>query len=287
MTSESDILRLWKFQDYAFNLGQFPLLMGIVNVTPDSFSDGGQYFSTQKAVEHALRLVDEGADILDIGGESTRPQSEPVSEQDELIRVIPVIQQLSEQTSVPISIDTTKAEVARQAIAAGAAIVNDISGLQFDAAMTSVCAEANAGVVCMHILGTPQIMQDNPHYVNVIDDICGFFEYRLNVLKEEGISEEQVVLDPGIGFGKTPQHNLDILSSIHRFRSLGRPVLIGHSRKRFLKAILNRPVDERSSGTHGVSIALAAQHIDILRVHEVAQTRDTLLAWKAVISQQD
>jgi len=261
-----------------------PLIMGILNVTPDSFSDGGLYSTFETACEHALELIAAGADLLDIGGESTRPNATPVPVVEELRRVVAIIKKLAPQISVPISIDTTKAEVAREALRAGASIVNDVSGLTFDPDMIRVCAEAQAGVICMHIQGTPQSMQIAPHYDDAVSEICGFLKLRLERLAAEGIPPERVVVDPGIGFGKTAQHNLEILSSIDQLHALGRPVCIGHSRKRFLKAILGQALDERSQGTVGVSIALAAQRTDILRVHDVAATRDALLAWHAVDS---
>jgi len=259
-----------------------PLLMGIVNVTPDSFSDGGAWFETNRAVDQALQLAADGADILDIGGESTRPGAEPVATADELRRVIPVIEAVQERCAVPISIDTYKAEVAREALRAGATIVNDISGLTFDAQMIDVCADSDCGVVCMHIQGNPQTMQADPRYDDVVGELVEFFRASVRLLTERGIAEERIALDPGIGFGKTATHNLDILSHVAAFQSLGRPVLIGHSRKGFLKKILNRPVDERLYGTIGVAIAAAMQGADILRIHDVAAVRDSLLAWQAV-----
>jgi dihydropteroate synthase len=276
------ITRLWTFGGQRFELGRFPKLMGIVNVTPDSFSDGGHFTRVDAAVSHGLQLVEQGADILDIGGESTRPGATPVSLKEELARVLPVIEALKRQSSIPLSIDTTKAEVARQAISAGASIVNDISSLAWDPEMIPLCAETDAGIICMHILGTPQTMQDAPHYEDVIGEIAQYFEARLLALEQAGISRERVVLDPGVGFGKTAEHNLEILSHVKEFRQLDRPVLIGHSRKRFLKAILGRPVEERLSGTVGVSVALAMQHADILRVHDVRAIRDALTAWDII-----
>lgn len=254
--------------------------MGIVNVTPDSFSDGGQFLAQGAAVRHALLLAEDGADILDIGGESTRPGAERVSIDEELRRVVGVISELRPQTDCLISIDTTKAEVARQALAAGADIVNDISGLTFDPSMPDVCAKSDCGVIAMHILGTPQTMQSNPQYDNVVTDVTSWLQQRLDDLTERGITAERIALDPGIGFGKTADHNVELLTHISTLRSLGRPVLIGHSRKRFLAKVLGRPVEERSAGTVGVAIAAAEQHADMLRVHDVRSTRDALLAWQ-------
>ena len=256
--------------------------MGIVNVTPDSFSDGGRFLAHEAAVEHALRLVAEGADILDVGGESTRPGADAVSIDEELRRVVPVIEQLACKTDIPISVDTSKAEVARQALQAGARIVNDISGLRFDSQMIEVCRESRCGVVVMHMQGTPQTMQIEPRYTDVVEEICEYFSERLETLGRGGIDAERIVLDPGVGFGKTAQHNVEILSRIVRFRELGRPVLIGHSRKRFLKKIIGRDVDESQFGTVGVSVALAQQHVDILRVHDVSANRDAIAAYRAV-----
>lgn len=272
----------WQVGGRALETGRFPLLMGIVNVTPDSFSDGGQFIEQSAAVDHALQLAGEGADILDIGGESTRPGSESVSEDEELRRVVGVIKALRPQTDALISIDTTKSEVARQALAVGADIVNDISGLTFDPAMPDVCAGSDCGVICMHIKGTPQSMQDDPSYDDVVTEVSAFLSDRLASLESAGIARDRIATDPGIGFGKTAQHNVELLSNVAALRSLGRPVLIGHSRKRFLAKVLGRPVEERTSGTIGVAIGVAAQHADMIRVHDVRETRDALLAWKAV-----
>ncbi len=274
--------RTWTFEGFRRELGQVPLIMGIVNVTPDSFSDGGQFLAQQAAVDHAMKLTTEGADILDVGGESTRPGANEVSLDEELRRVIPVIEQLVKLTTVPISVDTSKAEVARHALRAGACIVNDISGLLFDPDMIEVCRESRCGVSVMHIQGTPRTMQAEPHYDDVVGEICEYFAERLATLEQAGIAPERIVLDPGIGFGKTAQHNLEILSNISAFQALGRPVLIGHSRKRFLKKLIQREVDERLFGTVGVTLALARQHVDLVRVHDVAANRDALAAYQAV-----
>lgn len=274
--------REWKFLTRHFGWGSLPKLMGIVNVTPDSFSDGGQFLATDTAVEQALKLVADGADVLDIGGESTRPGAAAVDEAEELRRVIPVIERLASRVTVPISVDTTKAEVARRAVAAGAEIINDISGLQFDPQMIEVCRETAAGVICMHIQGTPATMQQNPHYDDVIAEICGYFAERLDALANRGVPAERVLFDPGVGFGKTAEHNLQILSQVDRFHELGRPLLIGHSRKRFLKKLLGRDVEERLAGGLGVSIALAEQGVEMLRIHDVAAHHDALVAWRTV-----
>lgn len=276
--------RVWLVGSQRWVMSGQTKLMGIVNLTPDSFSDGGQFDSVSAAVEYALKLAEEGADILDIGGESTRPGATPVALDDELSRVVPVVRELVRQTRTPVSIDTSKAEVARQCLEAGAAIVNDISGLAFDADMPRICRESACGVIVMHIQGTPQTMQVAPHYDDVIVDLCQHFTRRLSELEAAGIARERIVVDPGIGFGKTAEHNLQLLSHIENFHALGRPVLIGHSRKRFLKKVLGRDIEERDAGTLGVSLALAAQGTDVLRVHDVRATRDALLAWNTVLA---
>lgn len=281
---DPDLLRTWRFGPHLWRTGQLPQLMGIVNVTPDSFSDGGEWIAADAAVAHALELAASGADVLDIGGESTRPGADPVSVDVELGRVIPVIERLARQTRVPISIDTTKSIVARAALDAGACIVNDISGLTFDARMTNVCAASDCGVILMHIQGTPQTMQIDPRYDDAVLEIRTWLQLRCEELVSHGIARERLLIDPGIGFGKTAQHNLEILSHIAEFRSFGRPVLIGHSRKGFLKKLIGRNVDERLAGTIGVSLALARQHTDLLRVHDVAAVRDALAAWSRIIS---
>jgi dihydropteroate synthase len=273
----------WSFRGQTWELGGFPKLMGIVNVTPDSFSDGGEFLAPTRAIEQCLRLVDDGADLLDVGGESTRPGAVPVGEEEEIRRVVPVIAEVARRVSVPISIDTTKAAVARHALDAGAAIVNDISGLRFDPHMPEVCAHAQAGIVCMHMQGTPQTMQIDPRYTDVVREVADYLAQRLAALEACGIARERVVIDPGIGFGKTPDHNLTILKNIARFRALGRPVLIGHSRKRFLAKILGRTLDETSAATLGVSVAAALAGADLLRVHDVRATRDVLAACWAVL----
>lgn len=272
----------WRIRGSELRLCDSPLFMGIVNVTPDSFSDGGRFLQFDAAVQHALSLVAEGADLLDVGGESTRPGSDPVPLDEELARVVPVVARLANATSIPISVDTCKAEVARQALLAGARIVNDISGLRFDPEIVEVCRELGAGVVCMHIQGTPRTMQDNPTYGNVVEEVLRYFAERLDALTAAGLPAESIVLDPGIGFGKTAEHNLELLAGIPRLRELGRPVLIGHSRKRFVKRVLGRPVDERLYGTIGISIAAAARGASVLRVHDVAASRDAWLAFQAV-----
>lgn len=273
--------RDWEFEGFRSTPGDRPLIMGIVNVTPDSFSDGGRFLQTDLAVEQALRLTEQGADLLDIGGESTRPASAQVAEDEELQRVIPVIERLATRVTVPISIDTSKASVARRAIQVGARIVNDISGLRFDPRMIDVCRDSTCGIICMHMQGTPQTMQIAPQYTNVVEEICEFFRERLQIMADAGIAANRVALDPGVGFGKTAQHNIEILNSITRFQALGRPILIGHSRKGFLQKVTGRPVDERLFGTVGVSVGVAHQGVEMIRVHDVAANRDAVTAFLA------
>ncbi len=244
--------------------------MGILNVTPDSFFDGGRYFNLQKAVDHAFRLIDEGADILDIGGESTRPGAEPVSIDEELRRVIPVIEALTKRISIPISIDTYKARVAEEAIQAGATIVNDISGLRFDPEMPSVVSKYRVPVVIMHIKGTPKDMQKNPHYEALIPEIIEYLRKSIVIAKQAGVDENMIIIDPGIGFGKLPEHNLQIIKNLREFSNLGKPILIGVSRKSFIGKILNdAPPDERLEGTAAAVAASVLNGANIVRVHDV------------------
>ncbi len=281
--TDGDTVFSWRVGDQSLTRTSLPLLMGILNVTPDSFSDGGLFKSRDKAIEQALQLAEDGANIIDVGGESTRPGAVPVSLAEELQRTIPVITEICRRIGVPVSIDTTKAEVARQAIAAGALIVNDISGMTFDAKMSQVCAEGDAAVCVMHILGTPETMQVAPVYNNVVKEVSEFLGRCLKRCAEAGMSSDRICLDPGIGFGKTADHNLQLMQAIHDLQKTHRrPVLIGHSRKRFLSKILGRGVDERTFGTAGVSIALAENGADVLRVHDVRATKDALLAWDTV-----
>jgi len=276
-------LRNWKVGNQIFKLRGEAELMGIVNVTPDSFSDGGEFLDASQAVEHALQLESDGALILDIGGESTRPGAKPVLVEEELKRVLPVIRQLRDQTRCVISIDTTKSQVAREALQAGADVVNDISGLTFDSEMPTVCAETKCGVIAMHIRGTPQTMQDNPTYDDVVQDVKDFLSQRIIALTDAGIEEERLMLDPGIGFGKTATHNLELMQHLDQLRELKRPLLVGHSRKRFLKKILGREVEERTAGTIGVSLALRFLGADLIRVHDVRAVKDALTACKTLL----
>jgi len=261
--------------------GFAPLVMGILNVTPDSFSDGGRHLDIEAAVAAALAMQHAGADIIDIGGESTRPYSEPVDADEELRRVEPVIQQLRGQLEIPISIDTSKASVARGAIAAGAEIINDVTGLQGDPDMATVAADYGVGVCVMHMQGTPQTMQNNPMYGNVVDEIADYLAQRLDWCLNRGIERNRICLDPGIGFGKTHEHNLELIRNVTRFLSLGRPILIGHSRKGFIGKLLGDKSADRDAGTLGVTLAVAAAGANIVRVHAVQPSVDALRLFRA------
>src|SRR3990172_4076326 len=236
-------------QDAEINLSRRALIMGVPNITPDSFSDGGRFLDPTKALRHAKEMVAAGADLIDVGGESTRPGAEPISSEEELHRVIPVIERLSQEIPVPVSIDTYKAEVARKALQAGARWVNDISSLRFDPKMVALIAESQAPVVLMHMKGTPMDMQRDPRYESVIGEIYSFLEERIEFAVSAGIRREQIIIDPGIGFGKRTQDNLMILAGLDRFQSLGRPILLGTSRKSFIGQVLDLPVDERLERT--------------------------------------
>jgi len=263
------------------NFGRLPLLMGIINVTPDSFSDGGRFFAPQAAVDQGLRLADEGAVILDVGGQSTRPGSSPVDPQEELRRVVPVVAALAEKSSAVVSIDTSKAVVAREAVAAGAQIINDVSALVADPEMLAVAVESHAGVCVMHMQGTPRSMQDKPTYDDVVEDVFRYLRQRRDALTTAGITTDRIAVDPGIGFGKTPEHNLSLLRAAWRFHELGCPVLVGHSRKSFIGVVLDDADCDRTAGTIGAALALARQGVQILRVHDVAPVRQALLLCEA------
>lgn len=255
--------------------------MGIVNVTPDSFSDGGKFASTNLAVEHALQLITEGADILDIGGESTRPGAIPVSLDEELSRVIPVIEALSKVTNVPISIDTYKPEVMRQAITSGADIVNDVRALQEPGAL-EIVADSSAGICLMHMQGNPQTMQIDPHYDNVVDDVKQFLLERLHAAEQAGISKERILLDPGFGFGKRTVHNIALIQNLDQLAAIGQPLLVGLSRKSVLGAIVGGDEQQRLHAGLAASVISAMKGAKILRVHDVKATVDALKVVSAV-----
>ena len=261
---------------------QLPCIMGVVNVTPDSFSDGGRHFSADAALSQALLLVREGAAIVDIGGESTRPGSEPVPLEEELRRVVPVVEALAGSVGVPISVDTMKAEVARRALAAGAALVNDVSALRYDEAMVEVVAESGCPVCLMHMRGQPKTMQDDPRYDDVVDEVLRFLEERMVWALARGLREDQLLVDPGIGFGKTVAHNLELLAGLARFATLGRPVVLGASRKRFLGAILGAEPQGRVIGTVTTTVLGFEAGAHIFRVHDVKPNFEALRVALAV-----
>jgi len=269
--------------------------MGIINVTPDSFSDGGNFFDVDKAVHQGQKLVDDGADIIDIGGESTRPFSEPVPVEEEIARVIPVIEKLADLVAVPISIDTMKAVVARRAIEAGASIINDISALRFDPEIAAVAKEFDTPVVLMHMLGNPKTMQVSPSYDNLIGDISGFFKDAIARAEKHGISKSKLIVDPGIGFGKTVTHNLLLIRHLQSFKSLGAPILVGPSRKSFIRKLVkdencddippDLPIVE--IGTQAAVAAAVLHGAHIVRVHDVANTRATIRILDALMNAND
>ena len=261
-----------------------PRVMGIVNVTSDSFSDGGQHNSAAAAIVHGLRLVSEGADLLDIGGESTRPGAEAVSEDEELSRVIPVIEALAKQVQVPISIDTSKPGVMRAAVAAGAGMINDVYALRRDGALDAAAALA-VPVVLAHMQGEPRTMQDAPHYDDVVAEVYGFFNQRLFACEMAGLSKKKLAIDPGFGFGKSVQHNLALLAQLRRFTELGVPVLAGLSRKRTIGELTGREVGERVHGSVAAALIAAQNGALIVRVHDVGATVDALKVWNAVAAQ--
>jgi len=263
---------LLRARQFSFTFPRPTLVVGIVNVTPDSFSDGGRFLNPGQAVAHALNLVQQGADILDIGGESTRPGAVPVSESDELRRVMPVIEQLARQVTIPLSIDTMKPAVARAALSAGASLVNDVAANRDDELMWRIVAEAGAGYVCTHMQGMPQNMQVQPTYADVSREVQDFFNQRLARLNAAGVSADQVVFDPGIGFGKTLEHNLQLLAGLRAFTRLGRPLLLGVSRKSFLGKLAGDPKVDRLPGSLACASLATEAGVQILRVHDVAAT---------------
>jgi len=262
---------VYRFGSVVYDLQVRTYIMGILNVTPDSFSDGGKFLSTDSAVRRGLEMIDEGADFIDVGGESTRPGSDTVPADEEIRRVIPVIRELAKRASVPISIDTMKAGVAEQALAEGATVVNDVSGLRSDPSMTEVAARHHAGVVLMHMKGTPKTMQEDPSYDDVVDEVKSFLEERAHAAALSGI--EQIIVDPGIGFGKTMEHNCELLRRLNEIGSAGYPVLVGPSRKSFIGKILDVPAGERLAGTAAAVAVAVMNGAHIVRVHDVKEMR--------------
>ena len=262
--------------DCTLELGKRSLLMGAINITPDSFSDGGQFFQTDQAIKQGELLASGGADLLDIGGESTRPFSDAVSVEEELRRVIPVINELAKRTSIPISIDTCKAQVARAAFDVGAKIINDISALRFDPEMAELAAATGAPLILMHMQGSPRIMQIEPHYDSLLSEIIGFLEERIQFASAAGVARERIIVDPGIGFGKTVKHNLQIIKNLDALAALGQPILLGTSRKSFIGAVLDKEVTEREPGTWATVCAGIIKGAHIVRVHEGATCRQVV-----------
>ncbi len=266
------------FQDWCINPDKETLVMGIVNVTPDSFSDGGEFYSSKDAIAHASKLINEGADIIDIGGESTRPGATEISSSDELKRVIPVIQGIrSNNSDILISIDTTKAIVAKEAVEVGANIINDVSGLSFDSQMPMTVASLNVPIIIMHMKGNPRNMQKKPEYKDLIDEILNYFKERIKIATKAGIDREMIILDPGIGFGKTVEHNFQILSKLNKFNKLELPLLIGPSRKSFIGLTLNLSPEDRVDGT-AATVAIGVNNgARIVRVHDVEKMKRVVI----------
>ena len=272
---------------FKFSFPRPALVMGIVNVTPDSFSDGGQFQDTRAAVAHALEMVEQGAEILDVGGESTRPGALPVPEEEELRRVVPVVEQLAERVRVPISIDTVKPGVARAALQAGASIVNDVAANRMDETMWRAAGEAQAGYVCVHMQGTPQTMQANPVYSDVVREVGEFFLDCLDRLSHCGVDREQVILDPGIGFGKTLEHNLQLLGAVRGFTRFGCPLLLGVSRKSFIGKLLGAEMTARLPGALACACQAVAAGAQIIRAHDVAETVQAIRMTEAILAKQN
>ncbi len=280
---------------HCLDFGKRTCIMGVLNVTPDSFSDGGKFFSLDDAVAQGYKLFEEGADILDIGGESTRPFSNPVSEEEEILRVVPVIEKLSRRIPIPISIDTTKAGVAEQAIKAGASMINDVSSLSFDPKMASIAADYAVPVILMHMLGNPKTMQIEPTYDDLIGEIKTFFENAIDQAENKGISRSKIIIDPGIGFGKTVGHNLLLIQRLYEFKTLKVPIMIGTSRKAFIRNLLKDNTAEEinadsamvESGTQASVAAAILNGAHIVRVHNVANTRVTVKITDAIKNAQN
>lgn len=272
----------WTAGGHAFPIQERVLVMGVLNVTPDSFSDGGRYGSVDAALARAEAIVDEGADVLDIGGESSRPRAWPVALEEELARVLPVVATLARRIRIPISIDTTKADVARRSLDLGAVIINDISALRGDAEMAAVVARAGAGLILMHMQGTPATMQEQPTYADVVEEVLEFLRDRVETAVNAGIGVERIAVDPGIGFGKTVDQNLALLRGLAAFGELGRPIVIGPSRKAFVGKVLNRSVSAREWGTAAAVAAGVLLGAHVVRVHSVGEMKDVVRVSRAI-----
>jgi dihydropteroate synthase len=260
------------------------LIMGILNVTPDSFSDGGQFLNKNSAIGHALKMIEEGADIIDIGGESTKPFSSPVSLDEELSRVLPVIEDLRKETDVCISIDTTKSEVANQALEMGASIINDVSAMEFDEKMIGIALKFDCPIVLMHMKGIPKNMQENPHYSSLISEIITYLNARIDFVLSKGIDRKKIIIDPGIGFGKSVENNFEIINNLNQFVDLGYPVMLGASRKSFIGITLDVPEDKRVEGSLAANIIGFQKGVSVFRVHDVDQTRKALTITKKIFN---
>ena len=269
----------------SFELGQRTWLIGVVNVTPDSFFDGGLYFEPARAIERALALAAEGADIIDVGGESSRPGSSPISAKEEKRRILPVVEVVKQRPGLLVSVDTTKAEVAEAALAAGADIINDISAGRFDPRMLPLAAESGAGIVLMHMKGTPRTMQISPHYDDLLGEVKTFLRERLEAAESCGLAPESVLLDPGIGFGKKLEHNLALLNNLGSFGELGRPLVVGISRKSFLGKILNLEAHDRLEGTIAAAVVSVLRGASLLRVHDLQAVKRAVAVAEAILSQ--
>lgn len=262
-------------------------IMGVLNVTPDSFSDGGRFLDKKNAIQHVIGMARDGADIIDVGGESTRPGAKDISVEEELNRVIPVIEAISNKINIPISIDTRKSRVAEESLKAGASIVNDVSGLKYDPDMAPIVAKYNAGLIVMHAKGTPQDMQINPVYKNLIKEIVESLKESLGMAKRAGVSKEKIVIDPGVGFGKTVEHNLEILSRLDEFKALSQPICVGTSRKSFIGKVLGLPnVENRLSGTIATCVIAIMKGANILRVHDVKEVVEAARITDSILSRK-
>jgi dihydropteroate synthase len=280
--------RIWKVGDHVFDLSRRGLIMGVLNVTPDSFSDGGNFFPLEKAIQRGVRMAAEGADIIDIGGESTRPGAEPIAAGEELDRVIPVIEKLRGKIDVPISIDTSKAEVARAAINAGASIVNDVTGGRGDSGMLPLIAETTSAFIIMHMQGTPRTMQNQPQYKDVVSEVSDFFRQQYARAIVCSIEPMAIAFDPGIGFGKTLDHNLDLLAQLERLRAHDRPLVIGVSRKSFLAKLANSPeMKDRVAPAIALTSLLRVRGADVFRVHDVKESVSALRATEAILGRMN
>jgi dihydropteroate synthase len=267
-------------------LGEKTWIMGVINITPDSFSDGGLYFDRKEAVKRGMELVKQGADILDVGGESTRPGSDAISPEEELKRILPVISEIREKTDVLISVDTTKSEVAEAALEAGADIINDISAFRFDDRMPLIAIETSAPVILMHMKGVPKTMQSNPYYEDLFQEIRCFLEERIATAEAYGIKKENIIIDPGIGFGKSLEHNLSIINNLNFLEELARPILVGISRKSFIGKILNLPPQERVEGTIASAVLSVLKGAHILRVHDVEPVKRAITVAEAIMKEE-